>query len=146
MTAPKIKCTATTANGQPCSAWAMHHSDPPLCSAHAGLTGACEGNTNAVTHGYYQRRVTRDEVTSLFANAENVALTQEVTLVRVVLHRLAEYIVSGDLPPEKLAAIAPLIFTGSRALAFLQKHLPDPNAIDWNATLDELAEEWDWDI
>ena len=146
MTAPKINCTATNAKGQPCSAWVMHQSDPPLCSAHAGLTGSREGNTNAVTHGYYQRRIDRDEVTSLFSKAENVALTQEAILIRVVLHRLAEYVVSGDLPPEKLAAIAPLIFTGSRALAFLQKHLPDPNAIDWNATLDELAEGLDWDI
>ena len=146
MPAPKINCTATNAKGQPCSAWAMHKSDPPLCSAHAGLTGAREGNTNAVTHGYYQRRADHDEVASLFSKAENVALTQEVTLVRVVLHRLAQYFVSGDLPVEKIASIAPLIFTGSRALAFLQKHLPDPDAIDWNATLDELAEEWDWDI
>jgi hypothetical protein len=32
------------------------------------------------------------------------------------------------------------------AFAFLQKHLPDPDAIDWNATLDEPAKELDWDI
>jgi hypothetical protein len=27
--------TAVTTKRHPCSAWAIHHSDPPLCSAHA---------------------------------------------------------------------------------------------------------------
>jgi len=146
MSVPKIKCSATNANDRPCSAFAMHDSDPPLCAAHAGLTGAPIGNTNAVTHGYYQRRVTQEEVASLFTSAEEVALTQEAVLIRVVLHRLAKYLISEDLPIEKVTAIAPLIFTGSRALATLQKHLPDPNAIDMNAVLDELGQKWDWDI
>ena len=34
----------------------------------------------------------------------------------------------------------------TRALGYLQDRLPDPDAIDWNATLDELAEGQDWDI
>ena len=28
----------------------------------------------------------------------------------------------------------------------IQKHLPDPDAIDWDATLDKLAVELDWDL
>lgn len=146
MIAPKINCTATKANGQPCSAWAMHESDPPLCSAHAGLTGPPKGNTNAVTHGYYQRGVKPEEIASLFSKAEGVDLTQEAILIRVVLHRLSNYLTKEDLTAEKVTAVAPLIFTGARALATLQKHLPDPNEIDWNTALDELAEEWDWDL
>jgi hypothetical protein len=146
MPAPKINCTATNANGRPCSAWAMHKSNPPLCSAHAGITGAPQGNTNAVTHGYYQSGVTRAEMSALFTEAEKVTLIQEATLIRVVLNRLIKYVVKEDPSAKELTTIAPLIFTGTRALAFVQKHLPDPNAIDWNATLDELAEELDWDI
>jgi hypothetical protein len=146
MPAPKIKCSAKTALGHFCSAYAMHQSDPPLCSAHAGLTGAPKGNTNAVTHGYYQSIVTPQEISSLFTSAEDVALTQEVALIRVVLNRLAAYLASEELPPDKITSIAPLIFSGTRALAFVQKHLPDPNAVDWDAVLDELAEDLDWDI
>ena len=146
MSAPKIKCSAKTALDHPCAAYAMHESDPPLGSAHAGRAGAPKGNTNAVTHGYYQRSVTPQEISSLFTGAEDVALTQEVALIRVVLNRLAAYLVSEDLPPEKITAIAPLIFSGTRALAFVQKHLPDPNAIDWDAILDEVGADLDWDI
>jgi hypothetical protein len=47
---PKIKSTAVTTKGHHFRAWAMHKSDFPLCSAHAGLTGAREGSTNAITH------------------------------------------------------------------------------------------------
>jgi len=33
----KPKIPATNAKGLSCSAWGMQQSDPPLCSAHAGL-------------------------------------------------------------------------------------------------------------
>lgn len=51
-----------------------------------------------------------------------------------------------DTPPEKITAIAPLIFQGSRALAFLDRHLPDPNEIDWDTALDNLGQAMDWDL
>lgn len=147
MPAPnKIKCTATTAASQPCAAWAMSGTTPPRCAAHSGLSGAPKGNTNAVTHGYYQRGISDTELATLFTAAEDVDLTQEAVLIRVVLSRLKNYLLSGDLTPKEILAVAPLIFTGTRALASLQKHLPDPNAIDWDATLDALSEEWGWDI
>lgn len=54
------RCTATTAAGNPCQAWAVrdptHPDGPPLCSAHRGgkrPVGAPPGNTNAVRHGFY---------------------------------------------------------------------------------------------
>ena len=50
------KCTATTHAGQPCQAWAVHNTQPPLCSAHGGGNrpiGAPKGNTNALKHGFY---------------------------------------------------------------------------------------------
>jgi hypothetical protein len=46
----------------------------------------------------------------------------------------------------KCTAIAPRIFTGSGALAYLDRHLPDLHAFDWDAALDQLSEEWGWDI
>ena len=58
------RCSAKTASGHPCKAWAVHDTDPPLCSAHGGgkrPVGAPPGNTNAVKHGFYS--VDPDQVT-----------------------------------------------------------------------------------
>ena len=51
------RCTATTKDDQPCRAWAVAGTDPPLCSAHGGGSrpGAAPGNQNAVKHGFYRR-------------------------------------------------------------------------------------------
>ena len=75
-----------------------------------------------------------------------MTLAQEIILIRVVLRRLMTYLADEDTPPDKITTIAPLIFTGSRALAYLDRHLPDPNDVDWDAALDQLSAEWDWDI
>lgn len=146
MPSDKIKCTAITAAGKPCKGSAITDSIPPRCAPHSGITGAPKGNTNAVTHGFYQKSVTEEEVSAIFTGAENVTLVQEAVLIRVVLRRLMNYMIDKDTPPEKITAIAPLIFAGSRALAFVEKHLPDPNALDWDAALDQLGEEWGWDL
>jgi hypothetical protein len=50
---------------------------------------------------------------------------------------------ANELKKKHSTAVIP---SANRALANLQQHLPDPDAIDWNATLDEPAEELDWDI
>ncbi len=53
------RCTATCADGTPCSAWAVRGTDPPLCAAHGGTDariGAPPGNTNALKHGYHASR------------------------------------------------------------------------------------------
>ena len=146
MSSDKIKCTAVTAAGKPCKGWAITDSIPPRCAPHSGLTGAPKGNTNAVTHGFYQKCMTEEEVSAVFAGAEDVTLVQEAILIRVVLRRLMNYLADKDTPPEKITAVAPLIFTGSRALTYVEKHLPDPNALDWKTTLDQLGEEWGWDL
>jgi hypothetical protein len=146
MTHSKTKCTAVTAKGQPCKALAIHNSNPPRCAPHSGLVGAPEGNRNAVTHGFYQRRVTPEERDSLFDTAAGVTLTEEAALLRVLLHRLSDYMLDRELPLEKIKSIGSLIVSTTRALAYLQDRLPDPNAVDWDAVLDELAEDLDWDI
>jgi hypothetical protein len=49
------RCTAASADGSPCRAWAARGTDPPRCNAHRTDAdwGAPEGNTNALKHGYY---------------------------------------------------------------------------------------------
>ena len=50
------RCSAKRRDGQPCNAWAVKGSDPPLCAAHGGTDaqiGAPPGNQNALTHGFY---------------------------------------------------------------------------------------------
>ena len=49
------RSSAETKTGNPCRAWAVHDSDPPLCAIHGSraLGGPPAGNRNAVTHGFY---------------------------------------------------------------------------------------------
>jgi hypothetical protein len=146
MTPPKNKCTAITAKGTPCKAWSIHDSNPPRCAPHSGITGAPKGNSNALTHGFYQRHFKPAELNALFDTAADVSLIQEAVLLRVLLRRLSGYLLDPEIPLNKVTSIGPLIISGARALAYVEKQLPDPNAIDWDATLDRLAEELDWDI
>jgi hypothetical protein len=58
------RCTAISANGRPCRAWAVHGSHPPRCAPHGGgrtPTGAPHGNQNARTHGFYAAADKPDE-------------------------------------------------------------------------------------
>ena len=58
------RCTATTNSHQPCRAWAVAGTEPPLCAAHGGTgspNGAALGNQNAVKHGFYRRPARRLE-------------------------------------------------------------------------------------
>ena len=52
----KIRCTATTTAGNPCKAWAVADTEPPICAAH-GATGKKPGapkqNQNALKHGLF---------------------------------------------------------------------------------------------
>ena len=102
-------CSAKVASGAPCQAWAIHDTDPPLCPAHSGLLGAPRGNTNALKHGYYQKKLSPEEMQSQFDEADNVALKQEAILIRVVLRRLSQYLLNNEVPVDKIASIAPLL-------------------------------------
>ena len=140
------KCTATTAQGKPCKAWSIRGSSPPLCAPHSGLTGGTKGNQNAVTHGYYRKRIEPDELLSLYDAADSVDLDQEVVLLRVALHRLSNFINDPDISLENMKTIVPLIVSASRTLAYLKKQLPDSDVAVWDATLDELGKEWGWEL
>lgn len=142
----KIRCTALTAAGKPCKGWAINGSIPPRCAPHSGLGGAPKGNTNAVTHGFYASNINKQEIASAFSEAEGVTLVQEAILLRVLLRRLTKFLNDDDLPLTQLTAVGPLIISASRALATINKQLPDPSIPDWSDTLDKLGEEWGWDL
>ena len=128
-------------------AFAIRDSDPPLCPAHSGLLGGRPGNTNAVTHGYYRRKLSPEETDTVFDEADNVALKQEAILIRVVLHRLSQYLLNNEVPVDKIASIAPLIFTGTRALAYIQRQVIETDdKEEMDETLDQLAEWYGVDL
>ena len=140
------KCTATTAKGNPCKAWAIRGSNPPLCAPHSGLAGGTKGNQNAVKHGYYRKCVEPDEILSLYDDAGDVDLDQEAILLRVYLHRLTKYLNNSELTFEQFESVGPLLVSAVRALGYLKKQLPPPKTIDLNAALDQLGKEWGWDL
>ena len=146
MSTTPTKCTAITAQGKPCQAWAIHGSNPPRCAPHAGLTGAAQDNQNAVTHGYYRRRVDPAEILSLYEAAGGVDIDQEAVLLRVALHRLSNYLNDPELSLDQIRSIVPLIVSTSRALGYLKKLRPDSAELDWETALNELSAEWGWDL
>ena len=141
-----IRCSALTASGKPCKAWAVHGSDPPLCAPHAGLAGAKKGNQNAVKHGYYRQSINSTELLPLFDEASTVDLDQEAILLRVYIYRLIKYLDDPDLTFEQIKAAGPLLVSAIRAIAYVKKQLPPREAIDWDASLDRLGQMLDWDI
>ena len=117
-------CTETTQSGRPCRAWAVHDTDPPLCSAHAGRNvgaGALAGNQNARKHGFYARTFTAAELADLVAAGNLKTLEDEVAIARVVLRRLLEYLQGEDLPPDEIKTIAPLVLRATGRIARLLK-------------------------
>jgi hypothetical protein len=87
----KTKCTATSANGRPCKAWAVRDTSPPLCAAHSGRAigaGAPSGNRNRADHGFYGRILENGELADLVKFSEDLSLDDEIGLVRVTLRRV----------------------------------------------------------
>lgn len=149
------KCSATTAAGQPCRSWATRDSDPPLCSSHAGRTGAEPGNQNARSHGFYGRAYTAQEVADLVTHAANETLDDEIGTARVALRRILELIRDErhEIEADDYARLAKLAFVGSRTVARL---LRDRKALTGDAAdgiadfistaLDEISGEFGIDV
>ena len=152
----KIKCTADNASGRPCRAWAIRQTDPPLCSAHAGLNvgaSAPLGNQNRTEHGFYGRLLRNGELADLERCSDQATLDDEIGLVRVTLRRvmtrLGRYdLAQDDLTNEDLTKMAGLVMTGARTLARLltaQRALsgrtPDSFLEAIGKALDELGPE-----
>jgi hypothetical protein len=160
-TARGRKCSATTAADKPCRAWAIHGSDPPLCSAHAGRNtgaGAPPGNTNRQAHGFYASTLSEAELADLVAFSDDLTLDDEIACARVILRRLMHHLdldPDADRPPDvdDLHKLANLALSATRTIARL---LRDQRAISGDAAdgiagaigqaLDELATEWGLDL
>lgn len=140
----KTPCSAQTKAGKACKAWAIHGSNPPLCSAHAGRAGAPPGNSNAVKHGYYSQEYDDHEVASLLAHGTNHTLTDELALTRVALMRLFAFITpeDGESPmPYVYSSVLPHIFAGVRTVAALLRQMDqDDGQSPWDEILDQMSD------
>jgi hypothetical protein len=132
------RCTATTAAGRPCRAWAVRDTDPPLCSAHVHANagaGAPEGNQNRRTHGFYSAMLSQAERDDLDALGEELSLKDEIGCARVLLRRLTIYLGDNpDLDLEERRRIYDLALAAIRTIARL---LRDQRAIGG-----EPADQW----
>jgi hypothetical protein len=115
-----IHCSATTKSGRPCRAWAVHYTDPPLCSSHSGRTrgdGVPESNKNRLTHGFYSRYFTLQEVSDLFTSADVPVQPGESTAAQITLRRILAYLErNGDIKDEDFQAAVALVFTGTNTV------------------------------
>jgi len=116
------RCSAVRPDGRECRAWAVRGSEPPLCSAHAGLNvgaGPPEGNVNSLKHGVYSGRITMRELADLAWHAEVDTVLDEIALTRVSLARLAEYIGREDVTPLDVAKVMEKLVAAVRAVGNL---------------------------
>ena len=122
------KCTASTARGKPCRAWAVTNSVPALCSAHSGRSkgaGAPAGNQNRRTHGFYSTTYTAADQADLVALAIQDDILDELGAVRVHLRRLLAYLAerdeAGTVSASLLASVSPLVTQSANTIANLQR-------------------------
>jgi len=143
----KRRCSAICRNGQPCQAWAVIESDPPLCPAHAGLqtgAGAPNGNQNALKHGLYAKALKAEDLTD-GGMLRSTSLAHELVLLRVGLRRAAGYLGKDDLSLEDLVTILPVMSTTVRTVAYLLSQM-DGSSFDWDEVLDEIQGNWGIEI
>lgn len=142
MSTKSQKCTATTAKGLPCNAYAVKNKNTTLCSAHLGTAHAPNGNHNALKHGFYQRSLQPHEIADLLTHAQNITLDDELAITRVLLQRLMLSIKTDQLSIDDLIKIAPAVFTGVRTVAHLLRQLSGTSAnLIWDEALDRLASD-----
>lgn len=137
-----MQCEATTKAGARCSAFAVHGSDPPRCSAHLGRNagaGAPPGNQNRRTHGFYSRHFTQAETEDLTALVDG-SLDSEINVVRVALRRALAVLQDDGSDPEVVAALVPLVFAGGRTVARLMRDKRILSGEGSAAIMSELAE------
>jgi hypothetical protein len=155
---PSLRCSQTTRQGEPCRAWAVHDTDPPLCSAHSGRNvgaGAPPGNQNRRTHGFFASAITAEELARVTADAN---LDLELLSARIALGRVMDLLVDtrtrgpkeAGLTPGDCIRLAELAFQGARTIARLlrerrvlaQLEADDAFTRDFCDALDALSDRW----
>jgi hypothetical protein len=140
------RCTATTAAGTPCKAWATHNSDPPRCSAHverpAGSPhiGAPPGNQNAAQHGGHAQGSAPIDPSALAPLAAQLSrrLDQLAAYIDSRIEELepADYARLGTLQGQLASRLARLIHDQQAGAGNAQL------ATAINDALDQLGAEW----
>lgn len=151
----KIRCASKTESGEPCRAWAIHGSDPPICATHAKLTGggAPKGNQNALKHGFYARSLSDQESADLVSLMASGELDDELAMTRVLIRRIWDRINEPadatkkhrkELTLEEFKTLAQLHFLGVRTVAGLLKAGGPATTFQdvLGAVLDDLSNSW----
>lgn len=137
----KVACSATTRAGNPCKAWAIHNSNPPLCSAHSGRAGAPPGNQNRYTHGFYSQSFKATEVADLVAHATNTTLEDELAVTRVLVQRYMAFLNREEAKVYDYSSIAPHVFAGVRTIALLLRQIENQQSGGpWDEILDQMSD------
>lgn len=104
------------------------------CRMHGGTSrGAPKGNSNAVTHGIYSRKLTDEELEAC-ASIELGNIDNELKLVRIRLMRIIENEHQADGSPE-LVEVANFEGGGANATSEYRKS----QVLDYLATIDRLT-------
>jgi hypothetical protein len=95
-----------------------------------------------VKHAFYRPALTADEISSLLTHAENMSLDDELAISRIMLLRLMNYLKKNNDSID-LAAIGPLVFTGSRTVAHLLREIADSGRTHsiWDEVLDQMSRD-----
>ena len=155
------RCTHTTVKDQPCKAWAIRDSDPPVCIAHSGHRSGPVGNQNARQHGFYASALDPEELNDLMIYGSDMTLDDEIACARVALRRILALLDnpnitnfqdpgnSTSLTHADYARLMGLALQATRTIARL---LRDQRALSGAAAdgilgaislaLDELGTEW----
>ena len=141
----KKPCTGLTRAGEPCKAWALHDSNPPLCAIHAKRTvgGAKPGNDNRKKHGFYGTIYTLEEAADLVAHALDDSVEDELAITRVAVRRLIEYITQkkDELKPKEMADLMKTLFSGTSTIGRLMRQQKGNTGDLIAQALSELGDE-----
>ncbi len=110
-----------------CRNYAMHGHH--LCRVHlnhllpTSEQGTSSKESNPLSHGFYSRHYTIQELSDLLDETEIPALDEEITAARIAIRRLLSYLGENDPVPDRdfQAAIA-LVFTGASTIGRLIRH------------------------
>jgi hypothetical protein len=160
------KCTATTASGRPCQAWAIRGSSPPLCAAHRGASpaGASVGGSDIPAQD--EKRFTgapmengSAEKTGFYAvDPSAVSINQAIAGLVDKMTRLDRITaeVQANAADTKPGDLMPLFRLYTQASSHLSRLLRDRHALSGEAddefaaaigqALDELGAEWGVDL
>jgi hypothetical protein len=118
--------------------------NPPPSSSSRRTRGAQPGNTNALTHGFYSRRLKRSDFTGI--ETCDIGLQEEITVLRVFTRRVIELGRDVDTLPEAVSLLRALCLASTSLTRLIKtQHLltptTDPAIEAFHQALDEVVKE-----